>query len=62
MTDPNCVECGGEGIVNEQDRTSSDGIREEPCPVCNIFDEDAAYESFKDSEIDLEEAKKESWD
>jgi len=60
LTDPDCKECDGEGVVNYQDRYSSDGIREEPCPVCNVVDEDRAYDSYKDSiaEQELEESKK----
>lgn len=61
MTDPNCQECEGEGIVHESDRSSSDGIREVACE-CNGPDEDAEYEAYKDMQIDMEESKRDAYD
>jgi len=35
MTDPDCEECGGEGVLYTSDKYSSDGVREVPCDICN---------------------------
>ena len=35
MTDENCPECDGEGVVYETSRFSSDGVRAVPCEKCN---------------------------
>lgn len=35
LSDPDCPECGGEGVVWEPWRWSSDGVRPIACPKCN---------------------------
>ncbi len=62
MTDPDCTECGGEGIVYESDRYSSDGVRKAPCDKCSIDDEDRTYDEMRDREIDMEESKRDAYD
>lgn len=37
--DPDCEECGGDGVVYEQSRWSEDGVKPVPCPVCGGQDD-----------------------
>lgn len=62
MTDPNCPECGGTGTVDYL--TSVDDTKPMACEKCNgdDFDEDRAYDEFRDNQIEMEESKRDAYD
>lgn len=49
MTDPNCEECGGEGLIEVQ--IAVDDFRKECCE-CSLPDEDEEYDAWRDRQAE----------
>lgn len=63
MTNPDCEECEGTGFVDYL--IGVDDSKKMCCEVCNDgggFDEDAAYELWRDNQVEAEMEREEARD